>query len=48
LAGILPSSDRNRPLLYGDKIAAEVSGPDGGPIQQNVNFRFFDDKPPEK
>jgi hypothetical protein len=36
------------PKKYGDKVAAEVSGPDGGPIQNNVNFRFFDDKPPEK
>jgi hypothetical protein len=35
------------PKKYGDKVAAEVSGPDGGPIQNNVNFRFFDDKPPE-
>ena len=37
------------PKKYGDKVSAEVSGPDGAPIQQNVNFRFFDDKPePEK
>ena len=36
------------PKKYGDRLAAELSGPDGGPIQNNVNFRFFDDKPPEK
>ena len=32
------------PKKYGDKVATELSGPDGGPIQA-VNFRFFDDKP---
>ena len=36
------------PKKYGEKIAAELSGPEGGPVQNNVNFRFFDDKPPEK
>jgi hypothetical protein len=37
------------PKKYGDKVSAEVSWPDGGPIQNTVNFRFFDDKPgPEK
>ena len=35
------------PKKYGDKIDATLSGPDGGPVQNTVNFRFFDDKPPE-
>jgi hypothetical protein len=36
------------PKKYGDKIDATLSGPDGGPVQNTVNFRFFDDKPPER